>query len=119
MGTNGPVKVELIHTNDGYQLYVDHKPFYIKGAGLEFGNQEKLAEHGGNSIRTWRTENGRVSGQQLLNSAFKNKLYVTMGLEIERELLGFDYNDPVAVARQFERVKAEVLKYKDDPALII
>ncbi|HAO79131.1 MAG TPA: hypothetical protein DCQ92_09180 [Verrucomicrobia subdivision 3 bacterium] len=42
-----------------------------------------------------------------------------MGLEIERERLGFDYNDPVAVARQFERVKAEVLKYKDDPALII
>jgi hypothetical protein len=119
MNTNGPVKVELIQTNYCYQLYVDHKPFYIKGAGLESGNQAKLAEHGGNSIRTWRTENGRVSGQQLLNSAFKNKLYVTMGLEIERERLGFDYNDPVAVARQLERVKAEVLKYKDDPALII
>jgi len=119
MSTNGPVKVELIQTNDCYQLYVDHKPFYIKGAGLESGNQAKLAEHGGNSIRTWRTENGRASGQQLLNSAFKNKLYVTMGLEIERERHGFDYNDKTAVARQLERVKAEVLKYKDDPALII
>jgi hypothetical protein len=119
MNTNGPVKVELIHTNDCYQLYVDHKPFYIKGAGLESGNQEKLAEHGGNSIRTWRTENGRASGQQILDSARKNGLYVTMGLEIERERHGFDYSDKAAVARQLERVKAEVLKYKDDPALII
>src|ERR1019366_10095714 len=57
MNTNVPVKVELIHTNDCYQLYVDHKPFYIKGAGLESGNHAKIAENGCNSIRTCRTEN--------------------------------------------------------------
>src|SRR5690348_2554205 len=54
-----PVKVEVRKVDDHYQLFVDHKPFYIKGAGLEFGNQEKLAEHGGNSFRTWRTDNGQ------------------------------------------------------------
>ena len=32
-----PVKVELIQTNGGYQLLVNRQPFYIKGAGIEFG----------------------------------------------------------------------------------
>jgi hypothetical protein len=115
----GPVKVEVRQTDGRYQLYVDHKPFYIKGAGLEFGNQEKLAEHGGNSFRTWRTENGQDSGQKVLDRALKNGLYVTMGLDIARERHGFNYDDKAAVARQLQAVKAEVMKYKDHPALII
>jgi hypothetical protein len=112
-------KVEIRKTGDRYQLYVDQQPFYINGAGLEFGSQEKLAEHGGNSFRTWRTENGQASGKAVLDHALKNGLYVTMGLEIALERHGFDYNDPAAVARQLAKVKAEVLKYKDHPALII
>jgi hypothetical protein len=100
-------------------LYVDQQPFYLQGAGLEFGSQEKLTAHGGNSFRTWRTENGQASGKTVLDRALKNGLYVTMGLEIARERQGFDYNDPAAVARQLAEVKAEVLKYKDHPALII
>ena len=47
--TDGPVKVQILHTNDGYQLYVDHHPFYIRGAGLESGDQQALAACGGNS----------------------------------------------------------------------
>jgi hypothetical protein len=118
--SSGPVKVQIRHEDDGrYHLYVDNKPFYIKGAGLEFGSPEKLAEHGGNAFRTWRTENGRRSGQQVLDSAQRNGLYVAMGLDIARERHGFDYNDPARVARQLESIKAEVLKYKDHPALII
>jgi hypothetical protein len=112
-------KVEVRKTSEGYRLYVDQQPFYIKGAGLEFGNQEKLAEHGGNSFRTWRTENGQDSGQKVLDRALKNGLFVTMGLEIARERHGFDYNDPAAVAKQLAEVKAEVLKYKDHPALLM
>ncbi|MDB6068004.1 MAG: beta-galactosidase [Pedosphaera sp.] len=110
-----PVKVELHKVGDGYQLSVDHKPFYIKGAGLEFGNQEKLAEHGGNSFRTWRTDNG----QRVLDRALKNHLYVTLGLDVARERHHFDYNDKEAVAKQLETIKAQVLKFKDHPALII
>ncbi|MDR3460230.1 MAG: glycoside hydrolase family 2 TIM barrel-domain containing protein [Verrucomicrobiae bacterium] len=115
--TGGPVKVQLLQTNGGYQLYVDHTPFYIKGAGLETGNQEQLAEHGGNSIRTWSTEDGRT--RQLLDRALTNRLYVTLGLRLGLERQGFDYNDKAAVARQLAGVKQEVLKYKDHPALII
>jgi hypothetical protein len=86
---------------------------------LEYGDQEKLAAHGGNSFRTWRTENGRESGQQVLDRAWKNGLYVMMGLDVSRERHGFNYSDPNAVAKQLARVKAEVLKYKDHPALLI
>lgn len=117
--STNPVKVEVRKTDGRYQLFVDQKPFYIRGAGLEFGNQEKLAEHGGNSFRTWCTENGQESGQKVLDRALKNGLYVTMGLEVARERHGFNYDDREAVERQLRAVKEEVMKYKDHPALII
>jgi hypothetical protein len=117
--SQGPAKVEVRHAEGRYFLCVDAKAFYIKGAGLGSGSQEKLAEHGGNSFRTWGTENRRQSGQQLLDRVRKNGLYVAMGLEIGRERQGFDYNDKAAVVRQFERVKAQVLRYKDHPALLL
>jgi hypothetical protein len=116
---DGPAKVEIRKMGDRYQLFVDGEPFTVKGAGLEFGSQEKLAEHGGNSFRTWRTENGQASGQQVLDRALTNGLYVTMGLEISRERHGFNYDDPAAVARQLAEVRAEVLKYRNHPALIL
>lgn len=115
----GPAKVEIRKADDRYQLFVDGQPFYIRGAGLEFGDQATLAAHGGNSFRTWRTENGQESGQRVLDRAQKNGLYVTMGLEVARERHGFDYSDPAAVARQLEEIKAEVLKYRDHPALLL
>ncbi len=115
----GPAKVELRKTAGRYEIYVNQRPFYIKGAGVEFGSLEKLKEHGGNSFRTWRTDNGRERCQDLLDRAYKNGLYVTMGLDLRPERRGFDYDDPKAVARQFESIKAQVLRYKDHPALII
>lgn len=114
-----PTKMELKNENGKYQLYLNGEPFWINGAGLEFGNIEKLAEHGANSFRTWRTDNGRSSGKEVLDRAHKNGLYVTMGIEVARERHGFDYNDEAAVAEQFERIKKEILMYKDHPALII
>ena len=55
----------------------------------------------------------------MLDRALKNGLYVTMGLEMARERHGFNYDDPAAVAAQLAEVKAEVLKYKDHPALLL
>ena len=114
---SGPVTVELKQIDGCYVLLRGGQPYRIQGAGLEFGSIEKLAEHGGNSFRTWRTENGRQSGQEVLDRALENGLTVTMGLAVAAERHGFDYNDEEAVARQLERVKREVLKYKDHPAL--
>ena len=118
-GTVKPAKAEIKMEADGFQLFVDGKPFFIKGAGLEFGDIEALAKHGGNSFRTWRTNNGQQTGKEVLDEAWKYGVYVTMGLEVERERHGFDYNDKAAVAVQHERIKAEVMALKDHPALII
>ncbi len=114
-----PAKVMLEQTNGKYQLLVNNKPFYIKGAGLEFGEISSLAKHHGNSFRTWRTDNGKQSGKKVLDAAEKNGLMVTMGIEVARERHGFDYNDKVAVKAQKERIRQEVLGLKDHPALLI
>lgn len=114
-----PAKVSISENMGSFQLLVNEKPFYIKGAGLEFGQIDALANHNANSFRTWRTNNGQQSGKQVLDKAFEKGLYVTMGIEISRERHGFDYDDEQAVQEQFERVKQEVLELKDHPALLI
>jgi hypothetical protein len=116
--TETPAKVEVRSAGGRFQLWVNGQPFYVKGAGVEFGSQEQLAAHGGNAFRTWRTENGRETGRQVLDRARTNGLYVAMGLEVGSERHGFDYNDAAAVQRQLEQLEAEVLKFKDHPALL-
>ncbi len=117
-GADRPRLVKIEKIDSRYTLTVDGNPFYVKGAGCEFGNIEALAAHGANSFRTWRTDNGKHSGQEVLDKGLENGLMVCMGLEIARERHGFDYNDAEAVKSQFEYVKGEVLKYKDHPALL-
>jgi hypothetical protein len=113
-----PAQVTIRKVAGDFKMFVNGQPFHVKGAGVEFGSQERLAAHGGNVFRTWRTENGRETGRQVLDRARANGLYVALGLEVGSERHGFDYNDSAAVARQYEQVKAEVLKYKDHPALL-
>ena len=110
-----PAKVEVRQTGGRWQLFVNQKPFFIKGAGLEFGDQEKLAASGGNSFRTWRTDHG----QEVLDRAQKNGLLVTMGLDVSRERHGFDYSNADDVAKQLAEIKVQVLKFKDHPALLM
>lgn len=110
---------EIVETDAGFQLQVNGEPFYIKGAGLEYGNMAKLAEHGANAFRTWRVDNGRRSGKEVLDEAKELGLMVMMGLDVGRERLGFDYNDEAAVQAQFDRIRGEVEALKEHPALII
>ncbi len=113
-----PAKVEVRQSEGQWRLYVNHKVFFINGAGLEIGDQEKLAAAGGNSFRTWRPDNARETGQQVLDRALKNGLYVAMGLEVARERDGFDYSDTNAVAEQLAKIQDVVLQFKDHPALL-
>lgn len=112
-------QVYISNLNGQYQLIVNGKPFYVKGAGLEFGNQEQLAFYGGNSFRTWQTDNGQESGKRVLDRALKNGLFVTFGINMASERSGFNYDDPEAVAIQFQRIKHEIIEYKNHPALLM
>jgi hypothetical protein len=121
-----PARAEIRQEAGRYRLYVNGEPFFINGAGLEFGDVERLAAHGGNSFRTWRTDNGRDTGREVLDRALRNGLFVTMGLDVARErpgegrgVFGFDYDDDAAVAAQLERLRAEVEALADHPAVII
>lgn len=108
-----PIKVEVRQVDGTYKLYREGKPYFIKGAGGT-SYLSRVAAYGGNSIRTWSTHNA----QKVLDSAYKYGLTVLMGLGVTPERHGFNYDDTAAVRQQFERVKADVLKYKDHPALL-
>ncbi len=109
-----PVKVAVRQTNGRYELLRGGQPYFVKGAG---GSQypDRIAAYGGNSIRTW----GTGDAPKVLAEANKNHLTVMLGLDVARERHGFDYNDAAAVAAQLQKIKGEVLKYKDDPAVLL
>jgi len=96
------------------QFYVHGKPFTIKGVGFESNQYAALKAAGGNALRTWRT----TDPPGVLDSAANHGLMVALGLDIEKELHDFDYNDEEAVAHQLAEIKEQVLKYKDHPNLL-
>ena len=44
---------------------------------------------------------------------------VAMGINLAKERHGFDYNNKLAVKKQYEGIKKEVLELKDHPALLL
>lgn len=111
--SKGAIKVEVKMTGDTYQLYRNGQPYFIKGAGGT-GYMDRIAAYGGNSVRTWGTKDAA----QILDSAQKHGLTVLLGLSVVPERHGFNYDDAAAVKKQFDRVKADVIKFKDHPALL-
>jgi hypothetical protein len=114
-----PANVKLHQIDNNFQLKVNDQPFYINGAGVDFGSIKSLAEYGGNAFRTWRVNNGEKTGREILNEAHEHGLMVCMGLEVERERHGFDYDDELAVAKQMAEIKKDILDLKDHPALLM
>jgi hypothetical protein len=112
------IKVEIVRNEDGYQLLRGGEPYHINGAGLEFGDIVSFASHGGNSIRNWTTKNDVETAQEVLDKALANGVTVALCLPMGAEHWGFDYDDAEAVDEQLERLRGEVLKYRDHPALL-
>ena len=107
-------RTEIIKSNDGFQILRNGQPYYVNGAG---GNEylDVLKSIGGNSIRTWSTDNAKV----ILDEAHQKGISVCLGLWVGHERHGFDYNDEYAIKAQIESFKNEILKYKDHPALLM
>jgi len=112
------LEVEIATTGSGYQLLRGGEPYVVRGAGMARDDIERFAAHGGNSIRTWTTNDDRQDTRALLDVAAANNVTVALGLSMTAERHGFDYDDPEAVARQRESIRREVLEYKDHPALL-
>jgi hypothetical protein len=106
-------KVEISKTASGYTFKRNGLPYFVKGAGGT-SKTEAIKVAGGNSFRTWGTGDGKAH----LDRAEQLGLTVTMGLDVARERHGFNYDDPSAVKKQLEKLRKEVQKYKDHPALL-
>ena len=119
IGQANAIPVKIAQEDGRFQLLRGGEPYAVRGAGLELADISVLASHGGNSIRTWSTENPKITALEVLDNAHKHGVTVAMCIEIGRERLGFDYNDEEAVATQLEFARNEVMKYKDHPALLV
>ena len=115
---SGAIPVEIALRDGRYTLMRGGEPYSIRGAGIEFADVGNFAAHGGNSLRTWRTDSRFATGQEVLDEAASHGVTVVMCIEIGRERLGFDYDDEEAVAEQLAYARGEVMKYKDHPALL-
>ena len=110
------VRVEIVQTNGGWQLWRAGGPVFVKGAG---GNASMtlLKELGGNSVRTWSTDNL----QGTLKEAERLGLTVCVGIWLRHEHDGgnFSYSNPDMVKRQLDNVRQCVLQFKDFPAVLL
>jgi hypothetical protein len=109
-----PVITSLVKNAQGFQLTRGGKPYFIKGAGGD-GSQTLLHACGGNSIRTWGADNL----ESTFADAKKNGLTVTAGVWLGHKDNGFNYHDAAAVAAQKEMARKSILRYKDQPNLLV
>ncbi len=112
-----PSKVVILRSGDAWTLHVNGQPFVVHGAGMGYSDDAgvaRLAEAGGNAFRTWGTEHLDVQ----LAAAERYGLKVLVGLDMQKQLQGFDYEDSDGVARQLAVLKASIDRYKSHPSLL-
>lgn len=107
-------QTKVVKTPLGFQLMRDGKPYYVKGLGGQV-NFDKMIEVGANSLRTWGIE----EAQQVLDEAHKRGLTVMLGLWLQHERHGFDYDNTDKVLTQLNHFKTIVNKFKNHPALLL
>ncbi|GEO11894.1 glycoside hydrolase family 2 TIM barrel-domain containing protein [Segetibacter aerophilus] len=110
--TSGNItKVRIVKNKNTFQLLVNNKPYFIKGA---VGNDylEKLKQYGGNSIRT-------NSKPEILDKAHSLGLTALVNLPVRAERDGMNYDDTAAVRIQHEKVMDIVRKTKNHPVVIM
>ncbi|MEM1167398.1 MAG: glycoside hydrolase family 2 TIM barrel-domain containing protein [Planctomycetota bacterium] len=111
---SSPSVVRVVQTDEGWQLLRNGEPYVIRGGGGQ-SHLDALVESGGNSFRLWGTQDA----QHYLDQAHARGLTVTVGFWMQHAYRGFDYTDDAARAEQLERLRRDVEKYKDHPALLI
>lgn len=113
-GFKSPVHVQVGKEGGGWKLYRNGTHYVIKGAG---GSSElqRLKALGGNSIRTWGSDNQKA----LLDESHKLGISVTLGYWMGHARHGFSYEDPKQVADQQAKFEAAVKEYRSHPAVLM
>lgn len=111
-----PSKVEVRQEDGQWRLYCNGEQMYINGAACN-NFYTDVAKFGGNVFRIYSCTGDDT--KEILDEAYKNGLYVNVGIYIRRERDGFDYNDEAAVRSQFEEVQACVKKFMNHPAVLM
>lgn len=113
----GGATVRLVRSQAAWSMQVNGQPFVVHGAGMSYSDETgiaSLAKAGGNAFRTWGTEH--LNAQ--LAAAARHGLMVLVGLDVQKELQGFNYQDSEAVAQQLTRVKASIDRYRGHPNVL-
>jgi hypothetical protein len=113
------IKTEVTKTDAGWELLRGGQPFLIKGVGKGvggFGSLRQLAEIGGNAFREWAISD-QTPAQ--LDEARQLGLAMCVGLWLGRPRHGFNYADPHVVVRELRSLRADILRFKDHPAVLM
>ncbi len=97
-----------------HTLLRNGEPYIARGANWPTVETiDTLVSTGGNSLRTYGDE-----VKWMLPLARERNLTILFGLHIGRERQGFDYTDQAALDIQFERLRATVRQYKNEPEIL-
>ena len=97
-------KVHIVKTAEGFQLIRNGNPFYVQGA-VAWNKFDLVKQYGGNAVRT-SARGGRLELADSLGLA----CMVNLPVRAERD--GMDYDDSIAVRKQFDRIIGLVEQYK-------
>lgn len=103
--------IKIVSSQEGWQLFVDNQPFFIKGV-VGHTYLEKVKEYGGNSVRIGHRK-------EELDKAGQLGLKALVNLPASSERYGFDYNNTSEVQKQLEKAVEIVRKTKDHPAVMM
>ncbi len=107
-------QTRVVKNTNGFTLMRNGQPYYVKGVGGDV-HMDKMVAIGANSLRIWGIERA----QEILDDAQKRGLTVMLGLWLQHERHGFDYNNAEKVKLQLNHFKQVVDRYKNHPALLM
>lgn len=107
-----PVHTTILRHEDGYRLFRDGQPYFIKGVGGR-RHLQLAAESGANSVRTWNASNAG----DLLEMAQGYGMTVMIGIWLSHD--ASDYLDPSYTIRKSNEIQRIVELHKNHPALLM
>lgn len=111
---SGIAQTRVVKQANGFVLMRNGQPYYVKGVGGDV-HMDKMVAIGANSLRTWGVERA----QEVLDEAHKRGLTVMLGMWLQHERHGFDYNNKEKVQGQLNHFKQVVDRFKNHPALLM